>query len=100
MSPRSVVIVAWYRRAGSMTCSAWLYRFGISRIVRGGADWSSCDARRSGESFAVGVVLGMDQELVALGWDDRELPLHSYVACYYLDERTLRRSLAFLRLGL
>jgi hypothetical protein len=42
----------------------------------------------------------MGQELVALGWDDRELPLHSYVAYYYIDERALRRSLAFLRLGL
>jgi len=42
----------------------------------------------------------MGQELVALGWDDRELPLHSYIAYYYLDERALRRSLAFLRLGL
>ena len=27
----------------------------------------------------------MGQELVALGWDDRELPLHSYVAFYYID---------------
>src|SRR5256885_14065884 len=42
----------------------------------------------------------MGQELVALGWDGRELPLHSYIAYYYLDERALRRSLAFLRLGL
>jgi hypothetical protein len=39
-------------------------------------------------------------ELVALGWDDREAPLHSYVAFYYLDEDALRRCLGFLRLGL
>jgi hypothetical protein len=42
----------------------------------------------------------MSEELVALGWDDRELPLHSYVAFYYLDEDALRRCLSFLRLGL
>src|SRR6266581_3417006 len=42
----------------------------------------------------------MDQELIAMGWDGRELPLHSYVAFYYVDEDALRRCLAFLRLGL
>jgi MEDS: MEthanogen/methylotroph, DcmR Sensory domain len=42
----------------------------------------------------------MGQELVALGWDGRELPLHSYVAFYYIDPEAVRRSLAFLRLGL
>ncbi|HXM56240.1 MAG TPA: MEDS domain-containing protein [Candidatus Dormibacteraeota bacterium] len=42
----------------------------------------------------------MGQELVGLGWDGQELPLHSYVAFYYIDSEALRRSLAFLRLGL
>jgi len=42
----------------------------------------------------------MDQELVGLGWDGRELPLHSYVAFYYLHDSALRRGLGFLRLGL
>ena len=44
--------------------------------------------------------MSMAEDLVPLGWDDRELPLHSYVAFYYLDERALRRCLPFLRLGL
>jgi hypothetical protein len=42
----------------------------------------------------------MDHELVALGWDDVQLPLHTYVAYYYLDDEVLRRCLSFLRLGL
>ena len=42
----------------------------------------------------------MGEELIALGWDDRELPVHSYVAFYYLDEDALRRCLSFLRVGL
>jgi hypothetical protein len=44
--------------------------------------------------------MGMDHELVALGWGEQRLPLHSYVAFYYIDDEALRRSLAFLRLGL
>ena len=42
----------------------------------------------------------MERELVALGWDEQQLPLHSYVAYYYIDDAALRRTLAFLRLGL
>ena len=42
----------------------------------------------------------MGEELVPLGWEARELPLHSYVAFYYLDDSALRRALSFLRLGL
>jgi hypothetical protein len=42
----------------------------------------------------------MDHELVSMGWDDRELPLHSYVAIHYLDREVPRRTLAFLRVGL
>jgi hypothetical protein len=42
----------------------------------------------------------MGDELVSLGWDDREVPLHSYVALYYLDDEVRRRCLGFLRLGL
>jgi hypothetical protein len=48
----------------------------------------------------VGVSVGMGQELVALGWDGRRVPLHSYVAYYYLDEEALHRCLSFLRVGL
>jgi hypothetical protein len=42
----------------------------------------------------------MSVEYVPLGWGDQELPLHSYVAYYYLDESALRRCLPFLRIGL
>ena len=42
----------------------------------------------------------MAQELVELGWEERRLPLHSYVAFYYLDEAALGRALGFLRTGL
>jgi hypothetical protein len=42
----------------------------------------------------------MGGELVALGWEDRRLPLNSYVAFYYLDDEVLGRCLSFLRVGL
>jgi DcmR-like sensory protein len=39
-------------------------------------------------------------DLIALGWGDRRLPVHSHVAFYFVDEDALRSCLAFLRLGL
>jgi hypothetical protein len=37
---------------------------------------------------------------VALGWSNDTLPLGSHVCFYYLNDEMLRRSLAFLRVGL
>jgi hypothetical protein len=37
---------------------------------------------------------------VQAGWSDQLLPLHSHVCFYYSDDDSLRRSLAFLRVGL
>jgi hypothetical protein len=37
---------------------------------------------------------------MALGWSGELVPLHSYVSFYYSDDQTMRRSLAFLRVGL
>lgn len=37
---------------------------------------------------------------IPAGWSGERIPLHSYVCFYYSDEDTLRRSLAFLRVGL
>jgi MEDS: MEthanogen/methylotroph, DcmR Sensory domain len=39
-------------------------------------------------------------ELVSLGWGSQQVPLHSYVAFYYTTPEAMRRSLAFLRVGL
>ncbi len=44
--------------------------------------------------------MSTNRELVALGWDERQVPVHSYVAFYYLDDEALRCCLSFLRLGL
>jgi hypothetical protein len=38
-------------------------------------------------------------DLIALGWGDRKLPVHSYVAFYFADEDALLSCLTFLRLG-
>lgn len=42
----------------------------------------------------------MSEELVALGWSDDALPLHTHVCFTYSDEGTMRRTLAFIRVGL
>lgn len=42
----------------------------------------------------------MEQDGVSLGWTDASVPLHTHACFYYSDEETLRRSLAFLRVGL
>jgi len=39
-------------------------------------------------------------DLVSLGWTDDALPLHRHVCFYYADERTMQRSLSFIRVGL
>jgi MEDS: MEthanogen/methylotroph, DcmR Sensory domain len=39
-------------------------------------------------------------DLIALGWGDRRLAVHSHVAFYFVDEEAMRSCLAFLRLGL
>jgi hypothetical protein len=39
-------------------------------------------------------------DLVSLGWSDEALPVHRYVCFYYADERTMHRSLSFIRVGL
>jgi len=39
-------------------------------------------------------------ELVPLGWSDDVLPLHTHVCFYYSDPETMKRSLAFLEVGL
>jgi hypothetical protein len=41
-----------------------------------------------------------EEEGIALGWGGEPVPLHSYVSFYYSDDETMRRSLAFLRVGL
>lgn len=42
----------------------------------------------------------MTEEVIALGWEGRSLPLHTHVAFYYMDEEALHACLAFLRVGL
>lgn len=44
--------------------------------------------------------MARQREVIPLGWGDREVPLHSYVAFYYTNDEAVRRSLAFLRAGL
>jgi hypothetical protein len=44
--------------------------------------------------------MAKEREVIPLGWDDTEVPLHSYVAFYYTTGESMRRSLAFLRAGL
>ncbi len=39
-------------------------------------------------------------EQIPLGWGDRMVPLHSYVALYYSTPEAIQRALAFLRVGL
>ena len=41
-----------------------------------------------------------EHETVSLGWTDGDVPLHTHACFYYSDEETLRRSLAFVRVGL
>ena len=41
-----------------------------------------------------------ETESIPLGWSDESLPLHSVVSFYYSDDETVRRSLAFLEVGL
>lgn len=37
---------------------------------------------------------------VSLGWSDATVPLHTHACFYYTDEASLRRTLAFIRVGL
>lgn len=41
-----------------------------------------------------------EQESIPLGWGDQTVGLHSYVAFYYSTPEAVRRSLAFIRIGL
>jgi hypothetical protein len=42
----------------------------------------------------------MRMEGIRAGWSDAVVPLHSHICFYYQNEESLRKSLAFLRVGL
>jgi DcmR-like sensory protein len=42
----------------------------------------------------------MEMTGIQAGWSDSVIPLHSHICFYYRNDESLRRSLAFLRVGL
>jgi hypothetical protein len=41
-----------------------------------------------------------DYKTVSLGWTDRDIPIGTHMCFYYSDDRTLKETLSFLRVGL